>query len=31
LTDEDLSLVIQGIHPKYSDNRKSHNQLSTPK
>jgi hypothetical protein len=30
-TDDDLALIIQRIHPKYSDNQNPHNQLSTPK
>lgn len=31
LTDKDLTLIIQGIHPKYSDNRKPDNQSSSKK
>jgi hypothetical protein len=31
LTDEDLLLVIQGIHPKYSNKRKADSQLSSLK
>jgi Family of unknown function (DUF5681) len=31
LTDEDLLLIAQGIHPKYSGNRKPDNQSSSPK